>query len=62
MMKKTQCSCKRKDPKKKMLKKFKHRLGHLDDDSHPQHIMDKDVRKEAIEGTSLWSKAGIKED
>jgi len=48
--------------KKKMLKNFDHRLMHLDDDSHPQHIMDKDVRKEAIEGTSLWSKAGIKED
>ena len=48
-----------------MLKNFKHRLGHLDDDSHPQFIMDKDVRHEAIEMTSVWSKKameGIKKD
>jgi len=48
--------------KKQCTGKIDHRLMHKDDDSHPQHIMDKDVRKEAIEGTSLWSKAGIKED
>jgi len=61
-MKKTQCPCKGKKMKKKMLKNFKHRLMHLDDDSHPQFIMDKEDRKEAIEGTSLWSDKGSEED
>ena len=45
-----------------MMRHRSHRLMHNEDDSHPQFLMDKDVRHEAIEGTSLWSKEGFEKD
>ena len=45
-------------------RKVKHRnsLMHKQNDRHPQFIMDKDDRKEAIEMTSLWSDEGFEKD
>jgi len=31
------------------------RLMHLDDDSHPQFILDNDDRKKATKNVSLWT-------
>ena len=50
--------------KKQSKKKMSHRnsLLHGKEDRHPQFIMDKDTREEALESVSLWSDEGFEED
>ena len=52
----------KKQCKGKMMRHRSHRLMHNEDDSHPQFIMDKEDRKEAIESISLWSDEGFEKD
>ena len=50
--------------KMKQRSSLRHRnsLLHSKEDRHPQFIMDKDTREEALESVSLWSDEGFEED